>query len=73
MSKYENKICPRCKQIFECKVGNITQCHCYGINLGEEENQIIEKIYNDCLCNNCLLDLKNEFALQTGNITFTKK
>ncbi|MEI9956337.1 MAG: cysteine-rich CWC family protein [Ferruginibacter sp.] len=62
MCLHEDKYCPRCKQSFECKVGNITQCQCYGVQLTTEERTFVDKQFNDCLCRQCLLQLKNDFA-----------
>lgn len=59
MNKHEEKICPRCKAAFECKMGDITQCQCYGIGLTIEERAFVEERYEDCLCRNCLLELKS--------------
>jgi len=56
---HEEKHCPRCGNRFECKAGAITACQCYGITLSDEERAFIEGRYNDCLCRNCLLELKN--------------
>ena len=50
----ETKYCPRCKQAFECKAGNITQCQCYGFVIKEDLKVYMEQRYNDCLCKNCL-------------------
>jgi hypothetical protein len=63
MSQHETKNCPRCKEQFECKPGNITQCQCYGIKLTDEQKVFIEFRYNDCLCSNCLTDLQNDIEL----------
>lgn len=60
---HEHKTCPRCQSIFECKVGNIATCHCLGINFSEEERKLIEDKYKDCLCHNCLLELKNRYIM----------
>ncbi|MHA4808372.1 cysteine-rich CWC family protein [Flavitalea flava] len=57
MCKHEEKYCPRCKSAFECKVGDITQCQCFGIGLNPEEKKFLEERYEDCLCRNCLLEL----------------
>ena len=54
MCKHEEKKCPRCKAIFECKPGNIVHCQCYGIALTIEQRSFIEDKYNDCLCAHCL-------------------
>ena len=59
MCKYEEKICPRCENQFECKVGDIAHCQCYGISFTSEEKAFIEERYDACLCRNCLLELKH--------------
>ena len=61
MYKHEDKYCPRCEILFECKVGNILQCQCHGILMNNEEQQYIFKQYSDCLCFNCIVALRKEF------------
>ena len=70
MSKHEDKFCPRCGILFECKVGTITQCQCSGILINTEEQQHIFKQYIDCLCFKCIVALKLEYntAESTTNI-----
>ncbi len=63
MCQYETKKCPRCKTIFECKPGNITQCQCHSIVLSSEQRAYIEQRYNDCLCKSCLQYLSDELNL----------
>jgi cysteine-rich CWC protein len=63
MCKHEEKNCPRCNKIFECKAGNINDCQCSNINLSVEEQSFIETKYQDCLCIDCLKDLKNKYVL----------
>ena len=63
MCKHEPKNCPRCGEGFECKVGDVTNCQCYGIELSVEEEAFITKQFADCLCRNCLLQLKNRYVL----------
>jgi hypothetical protein len=63
MSNNETKLCPRCQASFECKPGNITQCQCFGLKFTVEERTFIEQRYHDCLCKNCLLQLKNQVEL----------
>lgn len=63
MCSHEKKACPRCKQEFQCKPGNITECQCFGVRLSIEQQAYIEERYRDCLCRNCLLTLQNEVAL----------
>ena len=62
MCHHEEKKCPRCSQPFECKVGNINNCQCNGIKLTDAEKTFIESRYQDCLCRNCLMDLKQGFT-----------
>lgn len=62
MCRHEEKHCPRCNQLFECKVGNITNCQCYGIVLSVEERAYIDTLFTDCVCAACLLQLKNEYV-----------
>lgn len=59
MCKHEEKYCPRCRAPFECKVGDIAQCQCYGVALTLEEKAFMEERYEDCLCRNCLMELKH--------------
>ena len=62
MPQHEQKICPRCNQPLECKVGDIVHCQCSSIYLTLEERSFIEDHYSDCLCINCLKELKNRYT-----------
>jgi len=42
-------------------VGNIIQCQCYDINLSIEEQAYINKQFADCLCLQCMLDLRLQY------------
>lgn len=57
--KHEIKICKRCDQSFECKVGNITQCDCFKLDLTNIKDVSHIK-YDDCICCNCLMELSTE-------------
>jgi len=63
MCMHEEKTCPGCSLVFECKAGSITECQCYSIQLNNEERIFIEECYDDCLCKNCLLELKNRYLV----------
>jgi len=63
MCKHEEKKCPRCNKAFECKVGTVSECQCNGISFNEEERKFIGEKYNDCLCRDCLLELKNRYIM----------
>jgi len=62
MCKHEEKTCPRCHAAFECKVGDIGNCHCSAVKLTPDEMDHLQEKYIDCLCNNCLLELKNKYT-----------
>lgn len=64
MIKHEEKYCPLCHSVFECKAGNITQCMCAGVVLTETERAYISERFTDCLCINCLLEIKKQFAVK---------
>jgi len=61
MCKHEEKICARCNKGFECKVGNIAICQCTAVKLTIEEQEFIEATYKDCLCIDCLKEIKNKY------------
>lgn len=61
MPDHEQKNCPRCNHPFECKVGDVVHCHCNNLHLSIEERSFIESRYQDCLCHQCLKDLKNKY------------
>jgi hypothetical protein len=56
---HEKKYCPQCANEFECKAGTIAQCQCYAVKLTVEERMYIEEKFADCLCGDCLEELKN--------------
>jgi hypothetical protein len=61
MPFHEQKNCPRCQKVFECKAGDVANCQCAGISLTLEERAFIEDRYSDCLCINCLSEMKNKY------------
>ena len=63
MRKHEEKHCPRCNIVFECKAGSIMLCQCSAIQLSVEERVYVESKFEDCLCINCLRYLQNEYVL----------
>lgn len=65
MPKHEDKYCPRCQSLFECKVGSINLCQCSAVQLTHEERVYIAKLYDDCLCAQCMQALQQ--ALKTQN------
>jgi Cysteine-rich CWC len=73
MPQHEAKTCPRCNVAFECKAGDISNCQCNGIQLNIEEKAFIEDRYHDCLCANCLLQLKSSYTLFKEKYLFRSK
>lgn len=64
------KTCPRCHKEFECKIDAIQDCQCRNVTLNQIERQYIAKYFEDCLCVNCLQELKimaseNHFFVST--------
>jgi hypothetical protein len=59
-----NSVCERCQQPFICNPTNIAACACSKIELTPEEISYIAKRYSNCVCNTCLLHLKDEFLTQ---------
>jgi hypothetical protein len=55
MAHHETVTCPRCKTVFECRVGSILQCQCQQVTLTEDERAFINTTYRECLCANCLI------------------
>ena len=63
MCKHEDKHCPRCNIVFECKAGSIMICQCSTIQLSVEERAYVELKFEDCLCVDCLRVLQKEFVV----------
>jgi hypothetical protein len=63
MCKHEEKYCPRCGSSFECKVGDIIQCQCYGIKFTDAEKDFIGNKFTDCLCADCMKAMKSEYSI----------
>lgn len=61
MCNHEEKYCPRCNAIFECKVGTIALCQCATVELNNKERNYIQQNYEDCLCASCMKEAKAEY------------
>ncbi|MEP6847103.1 MAG: cysteine-rich CWC family protein [Panacibacter sp.] len=55
--KGTRKECARCRQPFNCRQEDISNCHCYGIVISPEANEKIKGKYTGCLCRQCLQQL----------------
>jgi hypothetical protein len=63
MEKHEQKVCPKCHSPFTCKMGDIVNCQCSTITLGNETKNFLSKTSYDCLCKNCLAKIDNTIKL----------
>jgi hypothetical protein len=72
MPQHEDKNCSKCGDIFECKLGSITICHCFDVPLNREETLYIAQNYNDCLCHKCLVEEKQISRNRENNIPNSK-
>jgi Cysteine-rich CWC len=61
MHKHENKTCPRCHSLFECKVGDITNCQCYAVKINDAERDFLARTFNDCLCAACIQAVRTAY------------
>ncbi|MGD8999072.1 MAG: cysteine-rich CWC family protein [Granulosicoccaceae bacterium] len=60
MARHENKACPRCGRLFECKAGSVLLCQCAEVELQQRHYDFIATRYSDCLCAECLRALRAE-------------
>lgn len=61
MYKHEKKACSRCSTYFECKVGSILLCQCSTVRLSEAESDFMREQYIDCLCADCMMQVRAEY------------
>lgn len=61
--KHEEKICPNCSRIFECKVGSISLCQCTKLTLTLDERDYLAQQFEDCLCYHCMEKLAFEYRI----------
>lgn len=65
--KHENVKCERCHVPFECKAGTINLCQCQAVALNTEQRNYIRYRYDDCLCANCLKELRTDYNVAKFN------
>jgi hypothetical protein len=61
MNSHEQKYCPRCNALIECKVGSILLCQCAAVELTDAERDYLNRLYDDCLCAKCMAEIRSEF------------
>ena len=64
MASHEEKQCPRCNEVFECKSGTIERCQCHSIGLADFHHDYIHSLYVDCLCAACLTELRRQYNIE---------
>ncbi|MFY7963427.1 MAG: cysteine-rich CWC family protein [Chitinophagaceae bacterium] len=57
------KICPKCKEYFECSINDISKCQCFNITINADDLALIKQDFDDCLCGECL----KKVAIKTHN------
>jgi len=67
MVSHETKDCPRCRQAFECRSGDILRCQCESVKLVQRHRDFISGRYDDCLCAVCLDELRSECDINQFN------
>lgn len=63
--KHEPKACSRCEIVFECKVGNVSTCQCQAVVLTDDIQKLIQKDFEDCLCADCLKELRRAYYFKS--------
>ena len=58
MAQHEEKNCPRCNKLFECKCGSIDLCQCSTITLPDRLSKQLRNEFTDCLCIQCLREIQ---------------
>ncbi len=70
--KHETKSCPRCGELFECKVGDVLNCQCSQAEVCKETHHFLAQTQYDCLCQGCLSEI-NQMVLEAQKIPFPVK
>jgi len=52
--------CERCDKIFNCNSENIEICQCRKVSLSQQQRDELAEKYLDCLCQDCLLAVKQK-------------
>jgi hypothetical protein len=60
LSKYAPKECAKCGKLHIC-TGTV-HCPCFDVKVSEEILDFIAIHFDECLCNDCMEELKNELV-----------
>lgn len=72
MYKHELKTCPHCQKEFECKCGDIINCQCQQVELKQQHRNHLSKLYNDCLCADCIVLIRTEYNIKQSEMQIQK-
>ena len=61
MTKGRERKCPKCNNAFICTPDDILNCKCSTITLNKLETEYLKGLFNDCICSQCLLEIKSAF------------
>ena len=59
--KHVPEICPRCGGEFLCCPNKGWDCGCGEIKLSQKHREYMASLYDSCLCNSCLQQLRDEY------------
>lgn len=66
------KLCPRCSSSFSCGSENVPACQCSSASLDSLQRSYLQMNYHECLCLNCLTEVKNYFYACEVNPRFKR-
>ncbi|MBB1489545.1 cysteine-rich CWC family protein [Oceanospirillum sediminis] len=66
MPEHEQTECPRCGVQFVCKLGSYFICDCSDIPLSREQSAYLSEHWDECLCCQCLSEIRNNRGDITG-------
>lgn len=55
------KVCPRCKESFQCRNDQIEECWCLTEPIDSGFRRFLAEKFHDCLCANCISGLRRNF------------
>jgi hypothetical protein len=63
------KVCPRCIKSFICRNDDILECWCLNEPLTSDFRKFLAENFSDCLCAECITDLRKCFSNYQQQIT----
>jgi len=69
MQRGESRNCPACIANFTCNRNDVVNCHCYSVQLSQQQREQLVSLNSECLCAMCLGKLGKP---ETGTIVEEK-